>query len=198
MKNLNLLYLVSFIEGSALMSAEILSAKIMGPYYGSSLIVWTSVFICTLSGLALGYYFGGKLSNTKNLNDILLKIVLFSTLMFFLMSPLSTFMMEITLSFPIEIGSLLSVLIFLFPLLISFGMVSPIIIQLLTKNIQDSGKNSGNVYTISTVGGILTTLFIGFHAIPNFGIKLSILFTAFALLIASLLVIYIKNMKITA
>jgi predicted membrane-bound spermidine synthase len=187
MKSINLLLLVSFLEGSALMAAEILSAKIMAPYYGNSLVVWTSVFVCTLSGLALGYYFGGKLSakehNLKNLQ----KVLLFSTVFFVIMSPLSSFMMELTLSFPIELGSIFSVIIFLMPLLIAFGMVSPLIINLLTKEIKEAGNNAGNVYTISTVGGIITTLIIGLYAIPTIGIKTSIFMASGVLFIATII-----------
>lgn len=187
MKSMNLLLLVSFLEGSALMAGEIISAKIMAPYYGNSLVVWTSVFVCTLSGLALGYFYGGKLSSKENNLKNLLKILLFSTVFFAIMSPLSSFMMELTLSLPIEIGSMISIIIFLMPLLIAFGMVSPLIINLLTSDLSEAGNNAGNVYTISTVGGIITTLFVGLYAIPYLGIKLSIMLATVALLIATLI-----------
>lgn len=186
MKTKNLLFLISFLEGGALMAAELISAKLMGPYYGSSLIVWTSVFVCTLSGLALGYFLGGKYASKNNLPNLLLKILLFGTIYFALMAPLSAFMMEFTLNFPIEIGSLLSVLVFLFPLLVSFGMVSPIIISHLTENIANSGQNSGTIYTISTLGGIFISLFCGLYAIPILGLKVSILISSGLLLIATL------------
>jgi predicted membrane-bound spermidine synthase len=196
MKSFNLLLIVSFLEGSALMAAELISAKIMAPYYGGSLVVWTSVFVTTLLGLAIGYFLGGRLSKNVNNLDTLFKVLLFSTLYFSIMSPLATFMMELTLSLPIELGSILSVLIFLFPLLTAFGIVSPLIINILTNDITDSGKNAGNVYTISTIGGIITTLIVGFYAIPYIGIKTSILLATMILVIATFLTyIYRKNEK---
>lgn len=194
MKSMYLLLLVSFLEGSALMAAELIGAKIMAPYYGNSLVVWTSVFVCTLSGLALGYYFGGKLSTKENNLPNLLKILLFSTCFFALMSPLSSFIMEITLSLPIEIGSLLSVIVFLLPLLIAFGMVSPLIINLLTKEIQEAGNNAASVYTISTFGGIVTTLFLGLYAIPYLGMKWCILISTFILALGTIIV-FIQRKK---
>ena len=191
-----LLLLVSFIEGGALMSAELISSKLIGPYYGSSLIVWTSVFVCTLSGLALGYFLGGFIAKRENLISILFKIIIASFVLFGLMHLISRIIMEATLSMPIELGSLLSVLIFLFPLLMCFGMVSPIILKLITLDNTFAGNNSGVVYTISTLGGIFASLIIGFYAIPLWGIKASIAATCFSLLIALFLIIYAKKKMI--
>lgn len=193
MKIKHFLLIVSFIEGGALMSAELISAKLIGPYYGSSLIVWTSVFVCTLSGLALGYFLGGKKARGEKLMQTLLKVITVSTLLFALMHPLANFVMEVTLSLPIELGSLISVLVFLFPLLVCFGMVSPIIIKLITQENKFAGLNSGTVYTISTLGGIIYSLFIGFYFIPELGIKMSIFFATSSLLAATVLVFYVNK-----
>jgi MFS family permease len=187
MKFKNLLFIISFIEGGALMAAELISSKLMGAYYGSSLIVWTSVFVCTLGGLALGYYLGGIVSAKENLLKNLIKILLFSALFFAIMSPLSNLIMEITLGFSIELGSLISVLVFLFPLLIAFGMVSPILIKLISESSKEAGQSAGNIYTISTFGGILTSLLVGFYAIPFWGLKLCIIISSIALFVATFL-----------
>src|SRR5688500_14480728 len=58
-----LLYLASFIEGGALMASELLGAKMMAPFFSSSLFVWSAILGVTLSGLALGYFTGGYLSS---------------------------------------------------------------------------------------------------------------------------------------
>lgn len=191
LKTKGLLYLISFIEGSALMAAELISAKVMAPYYGSSLYVWTSVFVCTLSGLAAGYFLGAKLSLKPRPMRYLPYILAFSTFYFLAMSPLAGFMMESTLSLPIRLGSLLSVLVFLFPLLLAFGIVSPLVIKILTEDPRFSGENAGKIYTLSTCGGILTTLLFGFYFIPELGISTSIYVSAFFLSIASLMAFWL-------
>ena len=61
-KNKNFYFLLSFIEGASVMAAELLGAKMLAPYFGSSLYVWASVLAITLGGLAVGYYVGGILS----------------------------------------------------------------------------------------------------------------------------------------
>jgi hypothetical protein len=39
----------------------------------------------------------------------------------------------------------------------------------------ESGENSGKIYAVSTVGGILATFLCGFYLIPNFGVQLSLI-----------------------
>lgn len=53
------LFLVLIIEGSSLMTVELLGAKLLTPFFGSSLYVWTAVLSITVPSLTLGYYSGG-------------------------------------------------------------------------------------------------------------------------------------------
>ena len=50
------LFLVLVIEGGALMAVELMGAKLVAPFYGGSLYVWTAVLTITVLGLTLGYY----------------------------------------------------------------------------------------------------------------------------------------------
>ncbi len=54
-----LLYLAVFLTGAAIMMIEVLGTRILGPFYGVSLFVWSSLISVTLIALALGYYLGG-------------------------------------------------------------------------------------------------------------------------------------------
>src|ERR1700757_783250 len=70
------LYSLSFIEGGVVMSTELVGAKFLAPYFGTSLYVWTCVMALTLGGLACGYFFCGRLSQKENHENILLRAVL--------------------------------------------------------------------------------------------------------------------------
>ena len=59
------LFLVLLIEGGALMAVELMGAKLVAPFYGDSLYVWTAVLTITVLGLTLGYYAGGRLSRKR-------------------------------------------------------------------------------------------------------------------------------------
>ncbi len=50
-----LLYLAVFLTGAAIMMIEVLGTRILGPFYGVSLFVWSSLISVTLIALALGY-----------------------------------------------------------------------------------------------------------------------------------------------
>src|SRR6476620_31105 len=55
------LYATAGITGGAILIVEILGAKMLAPYVGTSHFVWTAQIAVTLVSLATGYYFGGWL-----------------------------------------------------------------------------------------------------------------------------------------
>src|SRR3954452_21969804 len=57
------LYVSAAITGAAIMVIEILGAKMLAPYVGTSHFVWTAQIAVTLLALAAGYYVGGKLAD---------------------------------------------------------------------------------------------------------------------------------------
>src|SRR5215204_3496655 len=55
------LYFTAAMAGAAIMIVEILGAKMLSPFVGTSHFVWTAQIAVTLFSLASGYYFGGWL-----------------------------------------------------------------------------------------------------------------------------------------
>src|SRR5258708_10652639 len=55
------LYFTAAVTGAAVMIVEILGAKMLSPYLGTSHFVWTAQIAVTLVALACGYYAGGRL-----------------------------------------------------------------------------------------------------------------------------------------
>jgi len=156
------------------MAAELLGAKMLAPYFGSSLYVWASVLGITLGGLALGYFTGGIFSQKKN-NERNLYAILLASAIFLIVMPITAKEIMIhTAGFSLLASILISSFIFLFPPVFFMGMVSPMIVQCLLVGIsnpdQHSGKVAGTVFAISTVGGISSTFLLGFYLIPNFGL----------------------------
>jgi spermidine synthase len=68
------------------------------------------------------------------------------------------------------------------------------LIQRITTQVEDAGKVAGNVYAVSTLGGIVTTFVMGFLVIPELGISRPIL--AVGLLIALLANLLLKVKKL--
>lgn len=169
------------------MAVELAGAKMIAPFYGNSLYVWASVLATTLGGLAAGYYIGGKLSERPVTRVTLNKIVAASAIIVALMPLIGPIIMEFTLSLSLKPGIIFSSLLLLTPPLICFGMVSPVIINLLSTDNRLAGRASGTIYAISTLGGILFTFLMGFYMIPFLGIRFSLFFTAIALAVFPIL-----------
>src|ERR1044071_5521937 len=55
------LYFTAAVTGGAIMIVEILGAKMLAPYVGTSHFVWTAQIAVTLVALACGYYVGGRM-----------------------------------------------------------------------------------------------------------------------------------------
>lgn len=198
--NKRYLFLLSFLEGGAVMACELIGAKLLAPFFGTSLYVWAAALALTLGGLTLGYFIGGKLSKKYAGSKALLYWVLIAAgLLLVLMPFTSEIIMNQTISMSLEGGAICSLIIFMLPPLMFMGMVSPIIINLLTQEITSAGNNAGNVYAISTLGGILMTFLMGFYIIPNFGLTNPAVITGIILAILPIFsLLYSKNKQVVA
>lgn len=177
MKNIVLpkyyIFTLAIIEGFCVMASELLSAKFVAPYFGSSLYVWSAVLGITLSALMLGYYFGGYLSEkSKNLKTSVLFVLSLGASLLILMPFSASSIMNICIEMSVLSGVLTSLIIFLFPPLFLFGTSSPLLIDILNKDMNKAGKASGTIYSISTFGGIIATFLLGFYLIPEFGLTI--------------------------
>lgn len=163
------------------MAVELVGAKLVGPFYGNSLYVWAAVLALTLGGLTTGYYLGGLVSRKYPTRTTLFLIMLLSAVLVASMPFTADLIMNATLGLELRAGITLSCLVFLFPPLVCFGMVSPMIIRLVTTHHSRVGHAAGVVYAISTVGGIVMTFFVGFYAIPYIGMDQTVMITALLL-----------------
>lgn len=186
------IYVVSFFEGAAVMATELCGSKLIAPYFGSSLYVWAAVIAVTLGSLAGGYFYGGRLSLAKNqvktLSLILFVAALYIGAMPFIVNLFGPIALRFGLMFSVTISSLLLLSVPMFLM----GSASPLIISIQTKNQEESGRVSGLVYSISTLGGIISTFLCGFFFIPTFGINIT-LFVFASLLTLSLVLLHKSN-----
>lgn len=58
------LYAVVVVVGAAVMAFEILTSRVIAPYFGSSVYTWGNLIGVILSAMALGYWLGGRLTHT--------------------------------------------------------------------------------------------------------------------------------------
>ena len=183
------LFIVLLTEGSALMATELMGAKLLAPFYGSSLYVWTAVLCITVLGLTLGYFFGGKLSEKYASEKLLVLAIGISAILVFALPATAHGVIHLTATMPLIPGICLASLLLLVPPMFCFGLVGPMVVRLMALKMETLGNVAGTVYFTSTLGGILATFGFGFYAIPELGLRSSAHITAFALALIPLLFI---------
>jgi len=186
------LLIIAFVSGFSIMAMEISASRLLAPYFGSSLFVWTNIIGIVLIALSFGYYIGGKLADKIPQLNILLKIIFVSGILFLIIpsiiKPLASFININSLaaqpaSAVIFISSLiLTTILFAIPLFL-LGMVSPFIIKLYSlAQVEKIGELSGTVFSISTIGSILGTFLPTLFFIPVLGTKTTIYIFAIILI----------------
>lgn len=182
-----ILLIVSFLEGGMLMSYELLCSKLYTPAIGSSIYVWTSILTMVLLGLAIGYRFGDKVK-LENSKRVLTLSLLFTGVFIGITPTIAGNLLPLISGLDIRVISLITgFMLVLFPM-IALGLVSPIIIKLLSSNENEIGVNSGLVYFISTIGGVALAMLSVFVGIELLGVHLLISSIAIVLISSGLIV----------
>ena len=192
------LFIVLIIEGASLMAVELISAKLLSPFYGSSLYVWTATLALTILGLSLGYYLGGRLSVRSATENTLFAILFVSALLVFTMPYTAVAVMSITSEIGLIAGICITCLCVIVPPVLCFGMVGPLAVRLMSSEIETLGTTAGAVYFTSTFGGIAATFLFGFYMIPEAGLKFSTVTIAVSLAIMLVVYILARLFKTTA
>lgn len=166
-----ILEITVFICGAVVMIFELVGSRVLGPYFGTSIFVWTSLIGIILGSLSFGYYFGGKIADKKPSINVLSLIILLSAIFI----GLTIFLKDLLLGYlqinisDTRISLVIASLILFSPASVLLGMVSPYAAKLKLNNLNVSGSTIGNLYAISTTGSIFGTFLSGFCLIPRFG-----------------------------
>jgi hypothetical protein len=188
------LFVITFLEGSIVMAVEIIGGNILTAHFGSSIYLWSGILGISLAGLAVGYFAGARFSlrpENKKLYALLSGIFFFTATIPFV----ADLILPLVLDLDIRAGVTIACLFILMPVMILCGMISPYIIQLVTKIPSEAGKAAGTVYSVSTAGGIIFTFLTGFLLIPVFGLRKSIFLMAGLFLIMALIYILMNRKK---
>ena len=69
-----------FTCGAVVMVFELVGSRVIGPFLGTSLFVWTSLIGIILASLSLGYYLGGKQADKNASMSRLARIILLAAI----------------------------------------------------------------------------------------------------------------------
>ncbi len=192
---MTLLKLIVFICGAVLMALEIVGSRVLSPFFGNSVFVWSSLIYLLLISLIVVDKLGGKIADKKPNPKILSAIIFGSGLLIFIIpfiqEPVNNAVFNYNLGMKIS-PLIASCILFLLPSIL-MGAVSPFAVKMSATSIETLGNVSGNISAISTIGNIFGTLFTSFYLIPTIGTKLIINLLGLTLLLSSgLIFIYSK------
>lgn len=164
------LYVIVFIAGGAVLAIEILGTRILGPFYGVSLFLWSALITMTLIALSVGYAVGGRWADRNVRFSRLYYIIAGAGLWILLIPWITRPVLLVAESFGLRAAVLAAAFILFVPPLTLLGMVSPYAIRVRAASLNVVGRTAGDIYAISTIGSVLSALLTGFVFIPNFGV----------------------------
>jgi spermidine synthase len=177
------LYGTAAVTGGAIMVVEILGAKMLAPYVGTSHFVWTAQIAITLLALAAGYYFGGKIvdrsTDLKRLYWAILWAAVYLCVAVLLIEPVAYW----SLQFRLALGSFLAAGFLFFVPLALLAMAGPFIVRVLSASVAGVGGNMGRLTAVSTLGSFIGTALIGYVLIPFFHNSITMYSTAVLLVL---------------
>lgn len=204
-----LLQAIIFVTGAAILALELLASRIMTPYFGVSLYIWSGILSITLVSLALGYWGGGKLASGRRGRPLPPEKLAF---LFTLMPALAAIaVVAACLAYPylfyqlarldLVVGAFLACVVLLGVPLVTTSAMNPLLVAILLRqsaggsDLADAG--SGRVFFVSTIGSVAGVLVTAFGLIPHLGNFTSALVVAATLAALPLVILIGSKVKMT-
>lgn len=163
-----------FVTGAVTLALEVLASRIMTPYFGVSLFIWSGILSITLSFLAIGYWAGGRAAVGKTPDQLLA---------LFLAGPaagsvsigaaalLYPALFPALAEFDLVIGSFVGGAILLAVPIVTLSAMNPLLVALRRESDPSGDAGAGWVFFVSTVGsvaGVVLTAFVFIPLMTNF------------------------------
>jgi len=181
-----MLHCCIFLCGAALMIIELTGSRILAPFLGTSLVVWTSLIGIILASLSLGAWWGGLLADRRPEPRLLGRIVLLAAWATAAIGLSKTWVLEaLQNTGGLHAVAIAATVILFAPASVLLGMVTPFAVRLCLHDREQSGRIAGTLYAVSTIGSIVGTFLAGFVLIAWVGSTAILFITAAALVLAS-------------
>ena len=126
-----MLHCCIFLCGAALMIIELTGSRILAPFLGTSLVVWTSLIGIILASLSFGAWWGGILADRQPQPRLLGRIVLLSAWATAAIGLSKTWVLEFLLGAgSLHIVAITATVALFAPAAILLGMVPPFAVRL--------------------------------------------------------------------
>jgi len=165
------LLFTAMVCGALVMVIEVLGSRVIGPFFGVSLFVWTSLITVTLISLAFGYAVGGVVADRHRSPDYLFLIIFLAGVLTLLIPVFQTALLKTTVPLGLRGGAFASSLVLFGPVLFLLGCVSPYLVRIAASEMGHIGRTVGTLYAVSTMGSVIGTVLTGFVLIAYLGVN---------------------------
>lgn len=153
------------------MAVEVLGSRVVGPFFGVSLFVWTSLITVTLVALAAGYAMGGIVADRSPRADGLYGMIFLAGLAILAVPFLKGVVLTSCLPLGLRLGALSSSFILFGPALFLLGCVSPYVVRIGAREMGQIGRTVGFFAAVSTAGSFVGTVLTGYFLIGWLGVS---------------------------
>lgn len=180
------LYVTVFITGAVILVLEILGTRIIAPYYGTTIYVWSSLISVSLLSVSAGYFTGGWLADKKPEAEVLYMLLALAAFAVLAILPMTNPALSKTNALGLRWGAFASAAILFTAPLTLLGMAAPYAIKLKTDRLSGVGASAGSLYGVATLGSVAGAVATGFYVIPSWGISVVIYGCSMLLFVVSL------------
>jgi len=164
------LYVIVAVSGASVLSIEILGTRILGPYYGVSLFLWSALITVTLAALSVGYLLGGRWADRTTSFPRLCGTVSVAGIWIAAIPWIQHPVIGWAGEWGLRTATLSSAMMLFFLPLALLGAVTPYAVRLSTTTVETVGGTAGKLFAISTMASVFSALITGFFLIPNLGV----------------------------
>lgn len=159
--------LAAFVSGCAVMSLELLESRLMAPFFGSSILVWTNIIGVILAAMALGAWAGGAAADRRPKLSTVAAFFLASGAWALLLALAGKTLLAIFVQLPAGWVVPLTSLVLFAPPAFLLGAVPPAVLRLTVTDVRNAGHAAGLLTAVGTLGSLAGTYATGYVLLPR-------------------------------
>ena len=187
---------VGALAGAGTMLIELIGPRLMQPWFGASVFVWTNVIGVILAAMASGYALGGRLSLRPGvecrIGVTLLLAGLFSAAVALGFGALAEAMLPDPVALAalgpvrsgLEVSSLAAAILLFAPPVFALATVAPQLVRAMVEAGLPAGRAAGSLSFWTTLGSLLGTFLPTYLLVPTIGSRTSLILAAVLLVAA--------------
>ena len=176
---------LTFLASASILVIEIAASRLVAPFVGNSLTVYTSIIGIILAGISLGAWAGGRVSDRVPPTTLLGPTFVLGGLAAIASVPIVGLLGPVVAGTGGDGGLLLSLIAFTLPAAI-LAAVAPMLVRATITDVASSGSLVGRLSAIGTAGALVGTFLTGYVLLGVVPVRTLIVGTGVVLVVAGL------------